>query len=92
MPRLLYYLQALPVRIPSAFLKVANRALVKFIWAQKPPWLAQSILRLPKLLGGMALPDVNLYHMACHMTRIIDWCRHGTLKQWVQVEQFLTGT
>lgn len=42
--RLLYHLQALPVWIPSAFLKAANQALVAFIWAHKPPRLAQSIL------------------------------------------------
>lgn len=47
------------------------------------------ILRLPKLLDGMALS--SLYHMACHLTRVLDWCRHGPLKQWVQVEQTLTG-
>lgn len=48
MPRILYHLQTLPIRIPNAFLKAANRALVMFVWARKPPQLAQSILRLPK--------------------------------------------
>lgn len=92
MPRLLYHLQALPIRIPNLFLRAVNQAFVTFLWAQKPPRLAQSILRLPKLMGGMALPDVNLYHMASHLTRILEWCRHGQFKQWVQVEQLLTGT
>lgn len=27
--------------------------------------------------------------MACHMTRILDWCRHERLEQWVQVECLL---
>lgn len=39
----------------------------------------------------MALPDVSLYHAACHLTRIIDWCRHDKLKQWIQIEQLLAG-
>lgn len=91
MPRILYYLQTLPIRIPKAFLRAANRELTLFIWARKPPRLSQSILRLPKMLGGIALPDVALYHSACHLTRIVDWCRHGTLKQWIQIEKCLTG-
>lgn len=39
----------------------------------------------------MALPDADLYHKACHMTRVLVWCRNGSLKQCVQVEQVLAG-
>lgn len=77
--------------IPSSFLRAVNRALVSFLWAQKPRWLAQSILRLPKLLGGMALPDVRLNHMTCQLKHIIDWCFHSPLKQWVHIERLLAG-
>lgn len=48
-------------------------------------------LQLQKLIGGLVLPDSNLYHMAFHLTRVLDWYRHGPLKQWVQVEQILAG-
>lgn len=92
MPRLLYHFQALPVCIPASFLKAVNKTFVRFVWAQKPPRVAQTTLRLPKLRGGIALPDANLYLMACHLTRILDWCRHSTLKQWVQIEYTLAGT
>lgn len=91
MPRLLYHFQVLPVQIPSSFLRAVNQAFITFLWALKPPRLAQSILRLPKLRSGMALPDGNLYHMPCHMSRVLDWCHHSSLKQWVQVEQVLAG-
>lgn len=91
MPRLLYYLQTLPVKVPKAFLQATNRTIGRFIWAQKPPRLAQAILRLPKTSGGIGLPDVRLYHAACHLTRIIDWCKHEKLKQWIQIEQLLAG-
>lgn len=39
----------------------------------------------------MALLDANLYHMPCHMTRVLDWGLHSSLRQWVQVEQVLAG-
>lgn len=83
---MLYHFQVIPVRVPSSYLKTINQALVTFFWAQKTPWLAQSILqfqKLLKLLGGMALPDPNLYHMACHLTRVLEFFHHGSLKQWV---------
>lgn len=57
----------------------------------EPLQLAQSILRLPKAVSSTALPDAKMYHMACHLTRVLDWCRHGPLKQWVQVERLLAG-
>lgn len=91
MPRLLYHFQALLIKVPSSFLKAVNQALVNFLWTLKPPRLAQSTLRLPKLRGGMAFSDGNLYHVACHLTRVLDWCRHGELKQWVKVECALLG-
>lgn len=27
--------------------------------------------------GGMALPDVNLYHVTSHLTRVLNWCCHS---------------
>lgn len=91
MPRLLYYFQTLPIQIPMAFLKTVNRVITQFVWASKPPRLAQTILRLPKMKGGIALPEATLYHTACHLTRILDWSRHETLKQWVKIENSMTG-
>lgn len=92
MPQILYNFQALPIRIPASFLKTVNNTFIRFVSAQKPPRLAQTILRLPKLRGGIALPDANLYMMACHLTLVLDWCRHGAQKQWVQIENTLTKT
>lgn len=91
MPHLLYYFQALQIHILGPFLRAVDQALVIFLWAQKPPQHAQSTLHLPKLLGGMVLLDASLYHMVCHMTRVLDWCCHdGPLKQWVQVEKLFS--
>lgn len=91
MPCILYHFQALPIRIPGSFLRLVRCAPIHFLWAQRPPRLAQSVLRLPKLMGGIVLPDANLYLVACHLTKVLDWCHHGSLKQWVQIEQALVG-
>lgn len=90
MPRLLYHLHALPVQILNYFLRAVNHALVMFLWAHKPPRLAQFILQLPKLLGGMALSDITsiILRTICHKF----WSGVVlVLKQWVGVEQILAG-
>lgn len=39
-----------------------------------------------KARRGMSIPDTILYYQACHLARVLDWCRHAQLKQWVDVE------
>lgn len=46
MPRILYHLQTLPVKVPHTFLRAVNRTLIRFIWAQKPPRLSQAIFKV----------------------------------------------
>lgn len=43
-------------------------------------------LMRPKELGGIGLPDIRAYQQAVHTNRIIDWCRHAKMKQWVKME------
>lgn len=33
----------------------------------------------------------SIYYAAYHLTRIIDWCRHGRTKQWLYLEQAFTS-
>lgn len=41
---------------------------------------------LPKLKGGIGLPDIYNYYLACHLTRICDWRLHANTKDWFQME------
>ncbi|XP_018408140.1 PREDICTED: uncharacterized protein LOC108783928 [Nanorana parkeri] len=92
LPRLLYPLQALPIKIPSTFFRTLRTLFTKFVWAGKPPRINYNILRLPKHSGGMGLPDEHLYYIATHLTRMLDWSRHATSKLWTGLEQSLTTT
>lgn len=87
MPRLLYLLQALPVRIPQEFFRKLRSVFVRYVWQGKPPRLKRSLLQRPKLRGGVGLPDPALYYTAVHMNRIVDWCRHSSHKLWIGLEQ-----
>ena len=35
----------------------------------------------------MAVLDIAKYYQAAHLTRLIDWCRNGHYKRWVEIEQ-----
>lgn len=47
-PRLLYLLKTLPVRIPKTFLKQLQGEFSMFLWAHKAHWLLHTLLSLPK--------------------------------------------
>lgn len=41
---------------------------------------------LPKLKGGIGLPELSLYYRASQLTRIVDWHNHALNKDWVGIE------
>ena len=87
LPRILYLLQTIPIKIPSSFFKDFKRMCTKFIWNLKQPRIKWDKLIIPKLLGGTGLPDVQKYYWACHLTRILDWHLHAHTKAWVELEE-----
>ncbi|XP_040211979.1 ubiquitin carboxyl-terminal hydrolase 42-like [Rana temporaria] len=46
---------------------------------------------MPKLKGGMGVPDLLRYHKACLLTRIVDWHVHRKDKDWVELEEAFVG-
>lgn len=58
-----------------------------FIWAHKRPRLNRRQLSFPKIYGELAVPDIQKYQQATHLTRLIDWNRHQTTKLWPRLEQ-----
>lgn len=90
LPKFLYLLMTLPIYIPTSFLKLLNVIFDKFLWTQKHPRLKTSMLALLKKKGGQAFPNIQKYHTAVHLTRLVDWHRHDKLKEWVILEQSTT--
>lgn len=91
LPRILYLLQAIPINLPTSFFLSYKRICRNFIWATKAPRLSWVRLTLPKQLGGLGLPDIQKYHWACHLTRVVDWHIHRPSKDWITLEDSLTS-
>lgn len=88
LPKYVYLLQTLPIKIPSQYFKQVHSLFIKFIWANKRPCIPRS--QLSKHSGGIALPDVLKYYQAVHLGQLIDWSCHSRDKLWVQIEQAQT--
>lgn len=86
LPRILYILQTVPIKLPQAFYTSYRRACSNFLWGKDRPRLSFDRLTLPKLKGGIALPDIAKYHWACQLSRIVDWNVHSHTKAWTKIE------
>lgn len=63
LPKELYTLNVVPLRISMVFFKAVEKTLFTFIWNNKPPQIAQTILG-ERMMGGIILPYLKLYYKA----------------------------
>lgn len=75
--RLLYPLQTIPVLLRYKDIATFNSALTKFIWAGKWPCISLKKLQASSLQGGLNLPQLRGYNIACLSRHWLDWM-HGT--------------
>lgn len=87
LPRLLYFLQTIPIKIPNSFFRTFQSTCNKLLWNQKTPRLSFNLLSKSKMNGGLGIPDLQKYHWPCQLTRILDWSLHEENKDWVSIER-----
>lgn len=87
LPKFLFLFQCIPFYLNKTFFKKKlDKMILKFIWNRKPARVRKEFLQRPKALGGMGLPNFQLYYWACNLKNMSYWVKKS-YPRWMDMEQ-----
>jgi hypothetical protein len=64
LPKAIHRFNAIPIKIPTEFFNKLERAIYKFIWNNKKPRIAKTLLNDNRNSGEITMPELKLYYRA----------------------------
>lgn len=86
LPRLLNPFQMIPAILTRKSLSILNSSLSSFLWKNKRARLKLTVLQRPPEEGGLGVPDIKRYQIACLCSYFWHWFKDDPDSTWLTLE------